>query len=580
MMLVFHRIGARLILITTVFLVVLGSMTSGLIIRGFNDTRREATKRSDSLLLEQASQARMLQAISDAAIGDGYLQRVVSAAGYAAIAMASVPVSDGGSSGVLPQVALQRDGLLGGAVLLDSLFSKVLAQNPIVVAAYFVGVDGVSIFYPALDVGVVMPAMDGPWFVQVSPPNDPSRQGVWGAPYLDPQGRGVMVTLATPVYRGEEFRGVIGLDVSLGRLVDQIESIRSVGSVGSAEYVVVLDSQSRLVVAPEVALGDLVPVDFPAPRTISATLGLTLTSNVVLRGSLEAMARGESRVDRFVLGGEEVLFSYAPLGSIGWCVGFVVPIARVVVSSEEVASGIQKGTESTLRTALLMLFVFFGLAMVSSVVVSRVLTRPIALLVEGTRAVAAGDLTTTIPVQARGELGELAHSFNVMTSELVAMHQRLEGHKDALERVVRERTEELQKKAVALQESLSQQQQLNEVIAALAMPVLPVRDDVLVIPLFGLIDQEQADSLLRNTLTAISRRHARAVVLDVTGLAVIDTTMAQMLLRTAQAARLLGTEIVLVGIRPEFAQTLVSLGIDLGQLRTAATLQEGMALLT
>jgi anti-anti-sigma regulatory factor len=154
----------------------------------------------------------------------------------------------------------------------------------------------------------------------------------------------------------------------------------------------------------------------------------------------------------------------------------------------------------------------------------------------------------------------------------------------ALEQRVAERTSELagalaaqQAQAAQLQASLEQQKILNELLNALALPIIPLRDDVLVAPLVGNLDAVRAQKLIGDVLVEIERRHARAIILDVTGVAMVDTHLAQTLIRTAEATRLLGAKAMLVGIRPEVAQTLVSLGADLATLHTAATLQEGLA---
>ncbi|MCG8346575.1 MAG: STAS domain-containing protein [Chloroflexales bacterium] len=156
-----------------------------------------------------------------------------------------------------------------------------------------------------------------------------------------------------------------------------------------------------------------------------------------------------------------------------------------------------------------------------------------------------------------------------------------------LEKRVTERTAALtdvlaaqQAMTADLQTSLAAQQQLNVVIALLSLPIIPVRDDVLVVPLIGNLDSSRANQLITTLLEEIERSHARTVMLDVTGVPIVDTQVAKALLQTTAATRLMGAETVLVGIRPEVAQALVSLGVDLSSLRTAAKLQDGLAQLT
>jgi anti-anti-sigma factor len=131
-----------------------------------------------------------------------------------------------------------------------------------------------------------------------------------------------------------------------------------------------------------------------------------------------------------------------------------------------------------------------------------------------------------------------------------------------------------------LQTSLETQQQLNQIIASLSLPIIPLRDDVLVVPLTGNLDSNRANQLITTLLEEIERSHARTVMLDVTGVPIVDTQVAKALLQTAAATRLMGAETVLVGIRPEVAQALVGLAVDLSSLRTAAKLQDGLAQLT
>ncbi|MGQ9547377.1 MAG: STAS domain-containing protein [Roseiflexus sp.] len=155
-----------------------------------------------------------------------------------------------------------------------------------------------------------------------------------------------------------------------------------------------------------------------------------------------------------------------------------------------------------------------------------------------------------------------------------------------LETRVTERTAELSQALAAqkalteeLQRSLAAQQELSQIILELSLPIIPVREGTVVVPLSGTIDSTRAAKLTESVLKTIEQRHIHTVILDITGVPIVDTQVAQALVRTAGAARLMGAETILVGTRPEVAQTLIGLGIHLG-LRTAATLQEGLELQT
>lgn len=107
-------------------------------------------------------------------------------------------------------------------------------------------------------------------------------------------------------------------------------------------------------------------------------------------------------------------------------------------------------------------------------------------------------------------------------------------------------------------------------------PLIPITDDILVLPLIGSIDTERGHQLLDTVLQGASQRGARVTIIDITGVRTIDTHAALALTNAALALRLLGVEPVLTGIRPEVAQTLVGLGVHLSAITTRSTLQSGI----
>lgn len=123
-----------------------------------------------------------------------------------------------------------------------------------------------------------------------------------------------------------------------------------------------------------------------------------------------------------------------------------------------------------------------------------------------------------------------------------------------------ERTVSLQK--IALQE--------------LSASLIPVVDKVSVMPLVGTIDTERAKLIMENLLEGVVRHRSEVVLLDITGVPVVDTMVAHHIIQAADAVRLVGARCMLVGIRPEIAQTIVALGIDLNEFTTTSTLQRGM----
>ncbi len=113
-------------------------------------------------------------------------------------------------------------------------------------------------------------------------------------------------------------------------------------------------------------------------------------------------------------------------------------------------------------------------------------------------------------------------------------------------------------------------------LAELSTPLLRIGAGALVLPLVGSLDSYRAGRVVETLLHTIEEQRTDLVILDITGVPIVDTQVANVLLQTARAVRLLGARIVLTGIRPDVAQTIVALGVDLGDIITKADLQEGI----
>jgi rsbT co-antagonist protein RsbR len=118
--------------------------------------------------------------------------------------------------------------------------------------------------------------------------------------------------------------------------------------------------------------------------------------------------------------------------------------------------------------------------------------------------------------------------------------------------------------------------QQQEAIRELSTPVLPVRERLLILPIIGVIDPMRARQLTEQLLRGIRFNRAKVVVMDITGVPTIDSTVANHLVQTVESARLLGATVIVTGLSPEIAQTLVTIGVDLGKMNTVGDLQGGI----
>jgi anti-anti-sigma regulatory factor/HAMP domain-containing protein len=283
-------------------------------------------------------------------------------------------------------------------------------------------------------------------------------------------------------------------------------------------------------------------------------------------------------IDR-ALGGENGAGSYdnyrnPPMPVMGvyrW-----VPEVQAALLAEMETSEALAGADAARRISTVLLLSASLLALLIGLLVATRLANPITALTQVAARITSGDLDQRAEVRQQNEIGVLAAGFNTMTT-------RLQQNLQDLEQRVADRTSELQHALNArdemlneLRASISARKTLEQTILELSSPVLPVLEGILVMPLIGAIDSARADLLVPALLGAIEQHHATAVLLDVTGVLLIDTQVARVLMAAADATRLLGAEPILVGIRPELAQVIVGLGLDLSSLVAQADLESGV----
>jgi rsbT co-antagonist protein RsbR len=118
--------------------------------------------------------------------------------------------------------------------------------------------------------------------------------------------------------------------------------------------------------------------------------------------------------------------------------------------------------------------------------------------------------------------------------------------------------------------------QQQDAIRELSTPVLRVRERLLILPIIGVLDSERARQLTEQLLSGIRTHRAKVVVIDITGAPEVDATVANHLVQTVDACRLMGASVIITGLSPKIAQTLVTLGVDLSKIHTMGDLQGGL----
>lgn len=146
----------------------------------------------------------------------------------------------------------------------------------------------------------------------------------------------------------------------------------------------------------------------------------------------------------------------------------------------------------------------------------------------------------------------------------------LEGYVEGAQRTANQAT------IADMRATQQREHELRAVIQELSTPIIPIYQGVLVLPLVGAIDSMRSQEITERLLEEIVRQQADIVIIDITGVSVVDTSVANHLIMTAQAVNLLGSKVIFTGISSMIAQTIIQLGINMGDMITLSNLQAGM----
>ena len=230
--------------------------------------------------------------------------------------------------------------------------------------------------------------------------------------------------------------------------------------------------------------------------------------------------------------GYPVLSSYKPLE---------IPDVNWVIMSEIDKSEAFAPAVALRNSVLVWMLVLIIGSVVVAIAFSRTLTRPLQMLSQKAGDLAQGRLDIEIETGGRGEIAELARSFDAMRQSIKASIERQAA-----------------------------------MIDALATPLIPLQDDVVVMPLVGEFDERRINQLNEALVDGIHASRARVAIIDITGVAVFNQTFASGLRRAVAAARLLGAQVVVTGMQPDMAGGLADIDESLHDVQTRRTLQDGI----
>lgn len=235
----------------------------------------------------------------------------------------------------------------------------------------------------------------------------------------------------------------------------------------------------------------------------------------------------------------------------------------------DATSDVGQQMRQTEQAAVVALFAALLITLLMGIQLARALTKPLNELVAATERINQGDYDRPVDEREGGEVGRLVGAFNLMTATLRS--QRAEVARQ--QTTMAERNCELEQALQQLQATTAEREVLASTVRSLSVPVIPILEQVIVLPLVGELDEERAQLLLARLLEGVVTQRARMAILDITGLAMADAAGATWLLQAASAVELLGARAILAGTGPETAQALVASGADLSRLHSTIDLR-------
>lgn len=322
---------------------------------------------------------------------------------------------------------------------LDFVVPNVLNANSDVVAMYFGGPSGETLYYPNVALASLVPAdfdvTQRPWYVAAAPAQNPGRAAVWSAPYVDAARHGLVVTGSYPVYdevRG--FRGVVAMDVQLNRMNYLVSAIR----LGTTGYAFVIDKDGHLIAMPDAGYKDLgyTAENMPLGQALDQDkLPKPLPTD--LSAALTRMKTGQSGLETITINGQQRYIIFRPIPEIGYSLAVVVPTEELLSGAEAAKQQISMAATNTQQISFVLVAIILTFALLSTMWIGNTLTAPLLSLTATADEISHGNLDARAGVQGSDEIATLAQTLNTMTARLRDLIQ-------SLERRVKDRTAALE----------------------------------------------------------------------------------------------------------------------------------------
>ncbi len=346
---------------------------------------------------------------------------------------------------------------------LDFVVPNILRTDTDVVAIYFGGPSGETVYYPDVDLANIVPpdfdVTQRPWYLAAGPAEDPARKAVWSVPYLDAARHGLVITTSYPIYESiHGFRGVVAMDIQLNRLSSLVAAIH----IGNTGYAFVTDKDGRLIAMPDAGYTDLgyTAEDMPLGDVIAPDK-LPKPFPPDLLATIARMRTGQSGLETVKVNGQDRYVIFRPLNEVGYNLAIMVPTQEMLATAAAAREQVSTSAVSTQQITFVIVAGILIFALLATIAISNTLIAPLVGLTATADQIAKGNLDARAKVQGQDEIATLGNTLNTMTA-------RLRGSIQTLERRVKDRTAALEAASFAAGRRAAQFEAITQVTRAIS----------------------------------------------------------------------------------------------------------------
>jgi GAF domain-containing protein/HAMP domain-containing protein len=347
---------------------------------------------------------------------------------------------------------------------LDYFTQGLLEENPDIIAIYFGGKTGETIYYPNIDLAAVVPPdfdiTSRPWYLNATESSKSDIKAVWSVPYQDAALNGLVITGSVPVFDNTgAFRGVTGADLLLSNITNRIDSL----AIGKTGYGFLIDAQGRVVAMPNKGYEDFNLTEEEIQSGDIENISLINRVSLEVFEVLAKMTSGQKGVRLVEINGSKRYIAYRSIPIVGYSFGVVVNEDELLAEFVETNTIFETETQRTILSAIGIIVVLLSITALATYGMGNSVTAPLGKLTKVAEEVANGNLDVRAEVKTRDEIGVLGKTLNSMTATAQELITNLED-------VVSERTKAIERRATQIQavaevgQAVAAQRELEELL--------------------------------------------------------------------------------------------------------------------